>query len=318
MKNNQTVRVGVIGCGWIMRSTYVPALQALADRISVAAVCDLNTDLAAETARLFSRCTAYADAEKMFQEKGLDAVLVLTSEKVNAKMAQMGLRANVPVYLEKPPAINSAQLDELISGEAKSPRKIYTAFNRRHTPLYAGLDFAGKKIRKVSGALKRKDRQVSNFAHTGIHVIDSAQFFARSQFEEWKIEFESQADQAIWTIRGKLTNGADCELEIAPRGDEFAEFLKFETDTEIWELVFPNISAEVKEGEIIVRPHDGSPATVTPGNKALPFFEAMGFRACLEDFLQHLAGAENSIHRLEWCRPTIAIMETMGTRAAAS
>jgi virulence factor len=317
MKNHNPLRVGVIGCGWIMRSTYVPTLQSLAEQIQVAAVCDLNAAQAGDMAAQFVGATAYTDAAAMLKEAGLDAVMVLTTEKVNARMARMVMEANLPVYLEKPPAVNSAELEEFIAAEAGSPIKIYTAFNRRHTPLYASLDFSTKKLKKVSGALKRTDRKVETFPMTAIHVIDSSQYFAGAPFKNWKIDFEKKAESSSWMIRGELENRVECELEIVPHGDEFDEHLKFETESATLELPFPNTNAVVPEGEIIVKPRDGSPKTVTRGDKAMPLFEAMGFRDCLLDFIGHLETGKNSAHRLTGCRATIAIVGEMVTTTSS-
>jgi virulence factor len=311
MKDDNLLRLGVIGCGGIMRLVYTPALQSLSQRARVAAVCDLNAAFAAESAGQFADAAVYADAKVMLREAALDAVLVLTSEKASARMARMVLEANLPVYLEKPPAVNSVELEELIAAETQSAVKVYTAFNRRHTPLFADLDFSKEKLRRVSGALKRLGRVVATFPLTSVHLIDSAQYFAGGLFKNWKMDFERKAENSVWTINGQLENGVGCALELVPDGKEFTEFLVLETDTATWELYFPNTEALVREGELTVRPRDGSPATIMRGQKAMPFFEAMGFRDSLQAFFRQLEDGKKSIHRLFSCRSTIAIMEEM-------
>ena len=298
-----------------MRSIYAPVLLSMPNLVRASAVCDLNESAAAAVAGQFTNTSVFTDAEAMLRKAGLDVVLVLTSVKVNARMARMVLRANLPVYLEKPPAVNSVELEELIAAEAQSPAKIYTAFNRRHTPLFANLDFSPKKLRRVYGALKRLNRPVATFPHTSVHLIDSAQHFADSLFKIWQVDFERKAENSVWTVHGRLENGAGCVLEFVPDGKEFAEFLVLETDGAAWELRFPSTDGVVKEGELVLRPGDGSPSTVTRGEKAMPFFEAMGFRACLQDFLRQLETGNISGHRLASCRSTIRIMEEMEIRA---
>ena len=39
---NRPIQLGVVGCGWIMRSAYTPTLLSLSEAARVAAVCDLN------------------------------------------------------------------------------------------------------------------------------------------------------------------------------------------------------------------------------------------------------------------------------------
>jgi len=312
MINHKPIHVGVVGCGWIMRSIYTPTLLSMPDLVNVSAVCDLNEEAAHASAAQFPNAAVFNDVRAMLQETKLDAVMVLTSEKVNAIMARLVLKANLHVYLEKPPAISSEELEDLIAIEAQSKSFVYAAFNRRHTPLFTGLDFAEGKITRVSGALKRLKRAVATFPHTSIHLIDSAQHFAGSFLESWNINFERKPGNAVWTIDGKLENGAAVALEFVPDGAEFAEYLVIETDGGKWELQFPNTVAEVPEGELIVTPTDGSPSTITRGRKTLPSIEAMGFRLCLLAFIEEVNKPKaSSPHRLPSCRATIRVIEEM-------
>jgi virulence factor len=317
MTNPKPIHVGVVGCGWIMRSIYIPTLLSLTDRVRVAAVCDLNEE-AAHACGVPFHAAVFTDIRAMLQETKLDAVMVLTSEKVNAIMARLILKANLPVFLEKPPAISSEELEDLIATEALGKSFAYTAFNRRHTPLFAGLDFDGKLVR-ISGALKRLKRPVATFPHTSIHLIDSAQYLARSPLENWKVTFEKKAENSAWTIDGHLKNGAAIRLEFVPDGAEFAEYLSFETERGTWELQFPNTVATVPEGELILNRKDGSPSTTTHGQKSLPSIEAMGFRLCLGDFIDEVENPKaSSAHRLVNCRATIRVIEEMEASAKAS
>jgi len=255
----------------------------------------------------------------MLQESKLDAVLVLTSEKVNAIMARLVLKANLPVFLEKPPALCSEELEDLIATEAQSKSFAFTAFNRRHTPLFTGLDFMEGKIVRISGALKRLKRAVATFPHTSIHLIDSAQHFGGSLLESWKITFEKKEKHSAWTIEGSLKNGAAVKLECIPDGTEFAEYLVIETEGGRWEMQFPNTVAAVPEGELVVSLKDGSPPSSKRGSKTLPSIEAMGFRLCLSDFLDELEKPKpSSPHRLANCRATIRVIEEMEAAAKAA
>ena len=309
-ENADPIRIGVIGCGGIMRSTYVPTLQSLAEAC-VVGCCDLNFGAAGEMAGHFPNAIPYADARAMLKEARLDAVLVLTSEKVNAAMARLVLEANLPVYLEKPPAVNSAELAELMAAESSSAIKVYAALNRRHTPLVSRLPVPDAKLRRVSGALRRRGRMVGTFPYTAIHLIDSAQYFAGSLFLDWKVTFAHGSSSASWVIDGRLENGASCHLQFVPDGDDFVEFLRLETDETEWAMQFPNPEAAVPEGEIHLRSRDGQSVSIKRGDKALPAFEAMGFRGSLEAFLRHLKGESNTRHRLASCRTDVALVEEM-------
>lgn len=304
MKKTEPIRVGIVGCGGIMRSTYTDTFLSLTDVIHVAALCDLSAEALRDRAKHFPEAATFSDIDAMLRESKLDAVIVLTSEKANARMATIVLQAELPVYLEKPPATSSTELEALITAETQSKSFIYTAFNRRHTPLLAGLHFG--KIVRVSGALRRENRIVKTFPHTAIHLIDSAQHFGGGSFEGWKIRFETAPEFSRWSIDGRLTNGAEVTLELVPNGGDFTEFLIIESDAGKWELHFPNTSAEIPEGEVI------GPAETIRGEKAMPSVEAMGFRPSLLAFVKELKDTDfDSPHRLPKSRATIRLIEEM-------
>jgi virulence factor len=292
----------------MMRSTYVPALRSLADRAQVAGVCDLNGAFATAAAALLPGAAVYTDARVMLRELALDAVLVLTSEKANALVARMVLLAQVPVFLEKPPALTPAELETTIAAEEPSGLRVYTAFNRRHTPVFKELQPMRKKWRRVSGALKRTDREPVTFPYTAVHLLDSMQYFAGSTFRDWEMDFVRDAGGVHrWMIEGAMENGAAFALEFEPDGKEPVEFIKFEGEGECLEFYFPSCHGA---GEALLRTPGGAVETVARGDAALPAYEAAGFRDCLVDFLDHL-GQPDSPHRLDFCRATIALMTEM-------
>ena len=250
----------------------------------------------------------------MLREAKLDGVIVLTSEKVNAAVAQAVLQVNLPVYLEKPPAISSPQLEDLIAAEKRSKTFVFAAFNRRHTPLFAGLDFKGEKPVRVSGALRRKNRVVATFPHTSIHLIDSAQYFGHSLFHHWKIAFERNHDHSIWTVSAKMEKRRRTVVwNWVPDGADFTEYLVVETKSKQWELQFPNTDASVPEGEWIVTSKDGGTPKAGPEDKRRSRrSKRWVFRPCLLDFVRQAQTREPSDrHRLASCRATIRVIEEM-------
>jgi virulence factor len=305
------IEVGLIGCGWIMRSIYTPVLLSLPDLVRVTAVCDINEAAVQACTGSFVLATAYTDIETMLRKTKLDAVLVLTNEKATAPVTRQILQANLPIYQEKPPALNSPELEDLIAVEAQGSGFVHTAFNRRHTPLFSALA-SGTKLRRVLGALNRSGRAVASFPLTAVHVLDSAQHYAGSLFQSWKVSLEKKARHSVWTVDGKLENGVVCLLQFTPDGRNFEEFLVLETDAETWELQFPNTAAAIPEGQLIVTTSDGSLRTATRGPASFDSLEAMGFRNCVRDFIAQVQNRRASpLYSLSRCRSTIRLMNEM-------
>lgn len=315
MSDSAPLIIAVVGCGWIMRSIYAPVLLSLGHNVRVCAVCDLDADSVRAMAGRFANSAAFTEVAAMLKGAKPDAVLVLTSERATAGVAREVLKAGLPVYIEKPPAASSTELEELIAAEAHGETFAYTAFNRRHVPLFHSLVFSGRRVQRISGVLKRMKRAVASFPATAIHLIDSAQYYSQAHFRSWEVSFAREAECSVWTVKGELENGAACDLELIPDGGTFAEALVLETGTETWELRLPNSHAEVPEGERILRRQDGSPAEVTRGPKDCDSLEAMGFRSCLLDFIGHAQARKAPLlHRLTSCRATIRIVEEMELR----
>ena len=81
------LKVGVVGCGYIAKKRHIPAFFRLKNLVSVSAVCDLNEELATDTARQFGIPHVYSDLGEMLSEMDLDIVDVCTPPKIHAPVA---------------------------------------------------------------------------------------------------------------------------------------------------------------------------------------------------------------------------------------
>ncbi|MGX7826350.1 Gfo/Idh/MocA family protein [Actinokineospora sp. 24-640] len=94
------VRVGVVGCGMIAQLTHLPYLKELPELFSVAAVCDLDIDLARAVAERFAVPAAHGSVGAMLDAERLDAVLVLTQDHYEPAVA--ALARGLHTFTEKP------------------------------------------------------------------------------------------------------------------------------------------------------------------------------------------------------------------------
>ncbi|HSI82314.1 MAG TPA: Gfo/Idh/MocA family oxidoreductase [Candidatus Methylacidiphilales bacterium] len=305
-------RIGVIGCGHIVRTVYGPLLAARPQLASVVALCDRHAPAAADIERQwFPAARVYEEIEAMLCRENLEAVLVLTTESASARVATICLEAGVMVYLEKPPALSSATLQDLLAAERASAACVYAAFNRRHTPLFHQLRLPPGGLRRVHGRLSRKNRRLEDFPFTSVHLIDSAQFFARHTFDSVEVDYVRNGTSG-WRLHGRLGNGASCDLSFYPDGAAIDEYLRFESGGGSCELRFSvpgMLPSEVSlryfdlQGNLQHEQVDG-------GDDGL---FSMGYGPCLELFLEHLrrGDLEGSAHRLYTCIRTVEILEAM-------
>ena len=70
------VRIGVVGCGGMARGIHLPVIAALSDSLELVAVCDLNEEVARETAATYG-VAAHTRFEDLLAED-VEAVSILT------------------------------------------------------------------------------------------------------------------------------------------------------------------------------------------------------------------------------------------------
>ena len=109
----ERVRVGVVGCG-IIGNVHMANVSAC-DLTELAAVADLREELAEKAADEFKAEAAYTSAEELIGDDRVEAVVLALPTGVRFDPARKALAAGKHILLEKPPAMNAAQIEELIA-----------------------------------------------------------------------------------------------------------------------------------------------------------------------------------------------------------
>ncbi|MGH2615107.1 MAG: Gfo/Idh/MocA family oxidoreductase [Thermomicrobiales bacterium] len=141
---DRTLRVGVVGAGSHAYRNILPALHYLPVRLS--ALCDLDRPLLERTAREYGVEAIYSDAERMYDEAGLDAVFICVGPQSHPALAIPALRAGLHVWMEKPPAMRAAEVEEMIAARgdrvcAVGFKKAYMPATRKARELISSADF---------------------------------------------------------------------------------------------------------------------------------------------------------------------------------
>ena len=111
------VRLGLIGCGGIVRLSHAPGYQAIPELVRVTALADPVSD---NLQRLGETLAVpperrYADYREMLERAELDAVTIATPHHMHAAQAQAVAAAGVAVVSEKPMAISVEQAEEVLA-----------------------------------------------------------------------------------------------------------------------------------------------------------------------------------------------------------
>lgn len=136
------LRAAIIGAGQVARTAHINCYQSL-DGVTVVAVCDVNAEVARQTAEAFGIPHWYADAETMLREMQPEAVSICVPNKFHCAMTCAALAHGCHVLCEKPPAMTVKEA-ELMRDTARRCGKILTyGFHFRHA---GRVSFLKKKI----------------------------------------------------------------------------------------------------------------------------------------------------------------------------
>jgi predicted dehydrogenase len=120
------IRIAVIGCGDVADRHYLPALEALADKVVIAALVDPRLG-AADRAVAFVAgwspgATAHLALEDMLAAGDVDAAIDLTPAPLHGRVNLACLEAGLHLYSEKPLAASLDEADRLIAAAGAHER----------------------------------------------------------------------------------------------------------------------------------------------------------------------------------------------------
>jgi len=127
-----SVKVGVIGAGWMVKYHAEGFRAAGAEMVAVA---DPAVAAAENAAKEWGIPKVFDSVEKMLEEAPeLDAVSIIVPNKFHAPLALQCLRAGKHVFCEKPPGLNAGEVEEMIKVAGETGKKLMFNFNNRARP----------------------------------------------------------------------------------------------------------------------------------------------------------------------------------------
>lgn len=129
--------VGIIGAGNFTSTTMLPRLvKTQANLKYIASAGGLSSII---LAKRFGITNATTDYHQIMNDAEVDLVMITTRHNLHATMVIEALRAGKHVFVEKPLALNQAELDEIVAVYQqqldKVPTSVTVGFNRRFAPL---------------------------------------------------------------------------------------------------------------------------------------------------------------------------------------
>ena len=229
-------RLGVIGGGAYARTVLLPILAKLPG-------CELHTLAtargisAAHTQRRLGFRRATANAEEIFEDEDIDAVIVATPHSLHATQAVRALAAGKPVLVEKPLALTPGELRTVAAAAEASAAFALVGYNRRFAPLAqaAAAHLAATPgprhllLRVNAGPLpaaswqRREDEGGGRLVGEACHFIDLGSFLGGAPVTAVQAQAVPTADvREDATIVLELGNGSLATIFYTALGDAAA------------------------------------------------------------------------------------------------
>lgn len=215
----------LIGCGLIGRKR----AAALGDGM-LRYACDLNLARAQDLSRNVKDCAAVTDPAAIFAEPAVDAVIISTLNGSLAPLALAAVRAGKHVLLEKPGALNAAQLRVVQEAAKETGVRVRIGYNHRfHPALQKARALVDEnalgplmflRARYGHGGRQGYDREWradpalsggGELIDQGVHVIDLSAWFlgefpsvdGHATTSYWDMKVDDNAFLSLRTARGQ-------------------------------------------------------------------------------------------------------------------
>jgi predicted dehydrogenase len=131
----RALRIGFVGAGNYASSMLLPHLVKHPG-VELARVATRRSLSAVNAQRRFGFAASGTDADAVIEDPSLDAVFIVTRHSSHAELTCRALEAGKAVFVEKPLALSSEELDQVLATvDATRNDRILVGFNRRYAPL---------------------------------------------------------------------------------------------------------------------------------------------------------------------------------------
>lgn len=125
--------VGIIGAGNFTSAMILPCLKKTQAKLKY--ISSARGLTGTVLAKKFNISNSTTDNNSILNDKDVDLVMVTTRHNSHASLVVQALKHGKHVFVEKPLALNLAELDQIIEATVQSKKTVTVGFNRRFAPL---------------------------------------------------------------------------------------------------------------------------------------------------------------------------------------
>ena len=125
------LRLAIIGAGAVTQVAHLPVLKRTKG-VQVVAVVDTDRPKARALADRFGIPDAFEDIEQVLEFEQLDALVVCSPTHLHESHVLAALAANLPVFVERPLAMNATSAQRVVRAAEKKGRVVMVGMNHRY------------------------------------------------------------------------------------------------------------------------------------------------------------------------------------------
>lgn len=139
------VGVGLIGAGGYAQKMLLPNFKVAG--VEFCSIASASGVSARDVGTKYGFARFLSDAESVIEDEEANLIVIATRHGSHAELARRALEHGKHVFVEKPLALNDAELDSVLEAAANSAAQLLVGFNRRFSPLAVRAQevFAGRQ-----------------------------------------------------------------------------------------------------------------------------------------------------------------------------
>lgn len=231
---NTILRVGIVGLGRAGQGMQAGEISSFPDLFQIVAGCDVDQTRRTNLPPAFQNATLYSDYEQMLKDPDIDLIAIATRHADHVPMAIQALKAGKYVSEDKPCALNTAQMNQLLAVANDHQGKLFLRHNRRfEAPFQKTLRLIQSgvlgeihtiKLYRSVGYCRRNDWMTiaaqggGLFTNWGPHIVDQALRLLESPVADCWADIKSivsigDGDDTIKVLL-RADNGRIADIEI--------------------------------------------------------------------------------------------------------
>ncbi len=213
-----TLNIGWIGCGRHARQMLLPQMGH--NDIRLVALCDVDQEALATTADRYGVRNAYRDFHGLISHPGLDAIGMAVGPDVHRQASLEALSKGLPVFMEKPPALDAAGAREVAAAAKKSGKPVIVGFMKRYSTgnRIAHNILTGGEFGRILGVLgtymtaptyfEGEVDYTGFYLHHCVHYMDLIPWFAGAPFADMAVRsVEPEPGKLLFHLNFACENG---------------------------------------------------------------------------------------------------------------